>query len=47
AFVRSAKIGGRTLYRVRIGPVKDVDAYDRIVNGLARIGIPGAHLALN
>ncbi|HVC00642.1 MAG TPA: septal ring lytic transglycosylase RlpA family protein [Steroidobacteraceae bacterium] len=47
SFVRDAEIGGRRLYRVRIGPVKDVDEYDRIVDELARIGVEGAHLALN
>ena len=47
AFVRSDEIGGRRLYRVRIGPVKDVDDYDRITGALARIGVDNAHLALN
>ena len=47
AFVRADEIGGRRLYRVRIGPVKDVDDYDRIVGALARIGVDNAHLALN
>ena len=47
AFVRGDAIGGRELYRVRIGPVGGVDDYDRIVNALARIGLKDAHLALN
>ena len=47
AFVRADTIGGRKLYRVRIGPVGGVDDYDRTVNALARIGLKDAHLALN
>ena len=34
---RRDRIGGRTLYRVRIGPVDSVDDYDRIVDALAKI----------
>ncbi len=47
AFVRDATVGGRRLYRVRIGPVHSVDDYDRIVDGLERIGVSGARLAPN
>jgi peptidoglycan lytic transglycosylase len=47
AFVRDAMVGGRRLYRVRIGPVRSVDDYDRIVDGLERIGVSGARLAPN
>ena len=47
AFVRDALVGGRRLYRVRIGPVRSVDDYDRIVDGLERIGVDGARLAPN
>ena len=47
AFVRDAVVGGRRLYRVRIGPVHSVDDYDRIVDGLERIGVNGARLAPN
>ncbi len=33
-----------TLYRVRVGPIADVDQYDRIVTSLDRIGIGDTHL---
>ena len=45
AFVGDAVVGGRRLYRVRIGPVHSVADYDRIVDGLERIGVTGARLA--
>ncbi len=47
AFVRDDLVGGRRLYRVRIGPVKGVEDYDRITGALARIGVDDVHLALN
>ncbi|GAC1304142.1 MAG: septal ring lytic transglycosylase RlpA family protein [Steroidobacteraceae bacterium] len=43
--VRTDLVGGRTMYRVRIGPVADVPAFDRIVAALERAGVHGAHLA--
>ncbi len=46
-FVRGNQISGRSLYRVRIGPVPDVPEFDRIVTALERIGINDAHLALD
>ncbi|HEX3395792.1 MAG TPA: septal ring lytic transglycosylase RlpA family protein [Steroidobacteraceae bacterium] len=46
-FVRDNEIAGRRMYRVRIGPVPDVAEYDRIVAALERVGISGAHLALD
>ncbi len=46
-FVRNDSVAGRSLYRVRIGPVHGVDEFDRIVDALARIGINDARLALN
>jgi rare lipoprotein A len=46
-FLRNDKIAGRRMYRVRIGPVPDVAAFDRIVAALERAGIEGAHLALD
>lgn len=46
-FVRSDKVAGRRIFRVRIGPVRGVGDYDRIVGALARIGITDARLALN
>jgi hypothetical protein len=46
-FVRDNEIAGRRMYRVRIGPVPDVAAFDRIVADLERAGISDAHLALD
>jgi rare lipoprotein A len=46
-FVRDDLIAGRTMYRVRIGPVPDVPEFDRIVAALERAGVHDAHLALD
>jgi rare lipoprotein A len=46
-FVRSDQINGRRLYRVRIGPVAQVEEFDRIVAALEQAGISDAHLALD
>ncbi len=46
-FVRMNQVAGRTLYRVRIGPVPDVAEFDRIVAALAQAGVADAHLALD
>ena len=45
-FVRDDVIGGRKMYRVRIGTVPDVPEFDRIVTALDHIGVHDAHLAL-
>ena len=45
--VRDSQSGGRTFYRVRIGPVADVPAFDRTVKALERAGVSDAHLALD
>jgi rare lipoprotein A len=46
-FIRNDTIAGRTLYRVRIGPVPDVSQFDRIVAALEQAGVRDAHLALD
>jgi len=46
-FVRDDQVGGRKMYRVRIGPVPDVAEFDRVVAALERAGINDAHLALD
>ena len=46
-FIRDDLIAGRHLYRVRIGPVRDVPEFDRIVATLEQAGVRDAHLALN
>ena len=35
---------GRTLYRVRVGPLAEVDAADRIVASLEQLGIDDHHI---
>jgi hypothetical protein len=35
------------MYRVRIGPVRDVAEFDRVVAALERAGISDAHLAFD
>jgi len=45
-FVRDAQSGGKTFYRVRIGPVADVAAFDRTVKAIESAGVTDAHLAL-
>jgi rare lipoprotein A len=39
------QVGGRTLYRVRVGPVPSVGEYDRVVSRLKALGIADARLA--
>jgi rare lipoprotein A len=46
-FVRDDQIAGRRMYRVRIGPVRDVAEFDRVVAALEQAGISDAHLALD
>lgn len=44
--VREEQINGRTLFRVRVGPVSGVEHFDWIVQKIASLGIPDAHLAV-
>jgi rare lipoprotein A len=46
-FVRENRLAGRTLYRVRIGPVPDVAEFDRVVAALESVGVGDARLALD
>jgi rare lipoprotein A len=46
-FVRAGRSTGRTLYRVRIGPVPDVAEFDRVVAALEAAGVDDAQLALD
>jgi rare lipoprotein A len=39
------QVGGRTLYRVKVGPVPSVGEYDRVVSRLKALGIADARLA--
>lgn len=45
ATVRADMVNGRTFHRVRIGPVADVAAFDRVVSQLKQLGIHDARLA--
>lgn len=47
AQVRSDLVDGRSLYRVRIGPIADVPSFDRVVAQLKTLGIADARLALD
>jgi rare lipoprotein A len=46
AFVLAPTGAGR-LYRVRVGPVASVAQYDELTARLAKLGVPGARLALD
>jgi len=45
SFVRQDELGGRTLYRVRVGPIPSVGEFDRIVAQLKSLGVTDARLA--
>jgi rare lipoprotein A len=45
ASIREAQVGGRTLYRVRVGPVADDAQAVRLTEQLRSVGIPDARLA--
>ncbi len=44
-FVRRDDVDGRTLYRVRVGPVPSVGEFDRLVAKLRSLGVTDARLA--
>jgi rare lipoprotein A len=46
AQVRADQVEGRTLYRVRVGPVPSVPEFDRALARLKKLGIADAHLAM-
>lgn len=47
ATVRADQVAGRTLYRVRVGPVPSVSEFDRALARLKQLGIADAHLAMH
>ncbi|HEY0681008.1 MAG TPA: septal ring lytic transglycosylase RlpA family protein [Steroidobacter sp.] len=47
AFVRADEIDGKTLYRVRVGPIPTVNEFDRVVSRLRALGVSDARLAAN
>jgi len=44
--ITSILIGGRDLFRVRIGPIKSVGMADKLLESVARAGYPGAQIIL-
>jgi rare lipoprotein A len=47
AFVREDQVEGKTLYRVRVGPIPSVSEFDKVVQRLRMLGFPDARLAAN
>jgi len=47
AFVREDQVEGKTLYRVRVGPIPSVNEFDKVVKRLRTLGFPDARLAAN
>lgn len=47
AFVREDQVEGKTLYRVRVGPIPNVNEFDRVVKRLRSLGVADARLAAN
>jgi rare lipoprotein A len=45
--MRADEVGGRPLYRVRVGPIDSVAAYDALVARLRALGVAGVGLAPN
>jgi cell division septation protein DedD len=45
SFVRQDQVAGRTLYRVRVGPIPSVGEFDRVVARLRSLGVADARLA--
>jgi rare lipoprotein A len=45
SFVRQDTVAGKTLFRVRIGPIEGVAEFDRLLDRLADLGVTDARLA--
>lgn len=45
SFVREDEVHGRTLYRVRVGPIPSVNEFDRVLARLRQLGLADAQLA--
>jgi rare lipoprotein A len=46
-FVREDRVDGRTLYRVRVGPIPTVNEFDRVLARLRSLGLADARLAMD
>ena len=44
--ISTAVLAGKTMYRVQIGPINNVDTADNIVSVLARYGINDHHIVI-
>lgn len=44
--ISSAVLDGKTMYRVRVGPINNIDTADRIVTALVRYGITDHHIVI-
>jgi rare lipoprotein A len=44
-FIREDQVDGRTLYRVRVGPIPSVNEFDRVLARLRSLGLSDAQLA--
>jgi rare lipoprotein A len=44
-FIREDQVDGRTLYRVRVGPIPSVNEFDRVLARLRALGLSDAQLA--
>ena len=47
ASVREDQVDGKSLYRVRVGPIPNVNEFDKVVKRLRILGFPDARLAAN
>ena len=47
AFVREDQVDGKTFYRVRVGPIPNVNEFDKVVKRLRSLGVADARLAAN
>ena len=45
AFVRADQVEGKSLYRVRVGPIPSVNEFDRVLARLRSLGLTDAQLA--
>lgn len=47
AHIQEALVSGRTFYRVRIGPIADVEQADRVLNDVIVAGYPGSRIVVD
>jgi len=47
SFIRQDQINGKPMFRVRVGPIANVAAFDRVIAQLKALGVADARLALD